>query len=232
LRGFDMKTKIFLLAMVLTLALSALVTAQTNYGISNSASATPLPPQNTQVAQVAQSSMLNASNATSGVTGTIGAAAGDITRYFNNNSATTISSSDRDVVTRRANDVLRGYSTSNFVMSMADFDNAVSQMSANLYIIDVGAAGNRNIANANMIGISDLPNRISGIPAGRTVAVFADNDVDGAVAVTLLRLEGYNAYLVSSGAIGALGGTTGITSTSESSTGSENPLPPQNSSVV
>jgi hypothetical protein len=229
LRGFDMKTKIFLLAMVLTLALSALANAQTNYGNSNSTSATPLPPQNTQVAQ---SSMLNASNATSGVTGTIGAAAGDITRYFNNNATTTVSSSDRDVITRRANDVLRGYSTSNFVMSMADFDNAVSQMSANLYIIDVGAAGNRNIANANMIGISDLPNRISGIPASRTVAVFADNDVDGAVAVTLLRLEGYNAYLVSSGAIGALGGTTGITSTSESSTGSENPLPPQNSSVV
>jgi hypothetical protein len=228
-RGFYMKTKILITVIVLALALSTLALAQT----TGKSGATPLPPQSAQVGGSNASNMnagyettnagyYNNRTTSSAVTttrtaGTIETTGttGDFNRFWNIGS-TPVTGNDRTILVRRANAVLGNYNYDNFVMTRAEFDRANTERSQDLYIIDVSKNGNAaDVTSANVIKFSDLTNRFDSIPAGRTVVVFADNDVDGAATVTVLRMLGYNAWYVERGTTGAVGttGTTGTTRT-------------------
>jgi hypothetical protein len=53
--------------------------------------------------------------------------------------------------------------------------------------------------------LENLANNIASIPLGAAVAIMRHNDIDSAVAMTLLRMYGYNAWILPVGVCGLRG---------------------------
>jgi|GEM_PF-4591512 len=161
----------------------------------------PLPPQG---------------NDTSAVGGIIGAA-GD-QRYWTNQVGS-VSDADRTVIMNRAQSVLSGYSSESMVMSTSTLNSAISSNNPSLYLLDVSPSGaSGDVEDATSIPLADLTGDLDTLPTDRTIVVVSNNDIDSAVAVTVLRMAGYNAWIGQGGVnavqnVGTTGtaGTTGTT---------------------
>lgn len=131
----------------------------------------------------------------------------NVQNYLTTTQMVEITSEQRTVIASRAEDFLVLYPQSRaFVMPVADFQTIVAQGAQEIVILDVSAQGNALIPTGFegviRIPLADLANSISSVPAGAAVAVISDNDVNSAVAMTLLRMYGYNAWILPVGNCG------------------------------
>lgn len=137
----------------------------------------------------------------------------NIQNYFTTEQRVELTSEQRMIITTRAEDFLVLYPQSRaFVMPITDFQTIVAEGNENLIVLDVSATGTATIPagfdSVIRIPLADLANRIESIPADATVVVISDNDVNSAVAMTLLRMYGYNAWILPVGSCGWQGAAT------------------------
>jgi hypothetical protein len=124
-----------------------------------------------------------------------------------NEQTPTLTSEQRTVLTSRTERFLTDYSSMRmYVIPMADFRTIYTERPADVFILDVSksrvSAIETNFPGAVNIPIESLTARLNEIPMGKTVVVVSDNDIDSAVATTILRMYGYNTWLVQSGVCG------------------------------
>ncbi len=131
----------------------------------------------------------------------------NVQNYFATTQMIEITSEQRTAIATRAQDFLVLYPQSRaFVMPVADFQTIVTQRTQEIVVLDVSAQGNAPVPagfeGVIRIPLADLANSISSVPATAAVAVISDNDVNSAVAMTLLRMNGYNAWILPVGNCG------------------------------
>ncbi len=128
----------------------------------------------------------------------------NIQNYWTNNQTTTVSAEQRSILEVRTEQFLSGYSNMRmYVMPYADFETVSAESSAQVFVLDVSSgnavASAGTFPGAVWIPLASLSSRLSEIPSTSTVVVVSDNDIDSAVAVTTLRMYGYNAWILPSG---------------------------------
>jgi hypothetical protein len=128
----------------------------------------------------------------------------NIQNYWINNQTTTVTTEQRSILEVRTDQFLTDYSNMRmYIMPFADFRTVYAQRGTQVFVLDVSsgniAASTGMFPGAVWIPLTSLASRLSEIPAVATVAVISDSDIDSAVAVTMLRMYGYNAWIVPSG---------------------------------
>jgi hypothetical protein len=125
--------------------------------------------------------------------------------YFTmNNQTITMTADQRSLLMTRTEDFLASYPNNRmYIMPLADLNafNAVGR--TDVAVLNVGFGAIPSMLSALPvinIPLNQLPARIGEIPAGSTIAVISDNDMLSATAATLLRMQGYNAWAVNTGA--------------------------------
>lgn len=121
--------------------------------------------------------------------------------YFTMPERRELTTEERTTITSRAENFLVLYPQYRaFIMPVYDFQTIVTQRVGTIVVLDVSANGNAVIpagySNIIRIPLANLANNVASIPAGTTVAVISDNDINSAVAMTLLRMYGYNAWMI------------------------------------
>lgn len=88
-----------------------------------------------------------------------------------------------------------------YIMPVADLQQFVTAGRTDVVVVDVSLSGApvSGFSNAIVIPLNQLTTRISEIPAGKTIAVVSDDDIVSAEAMTILRLQGFNAWVVKTG---------------------------------
>lgn len=131
----------------------------------------------------------------------------NVQNYYTVAQMAELTTEQRTAVTTRAQDFLVLYPQGRaFVMPVADFQAIAAQGTQEIVVLDVSAQGNAPIPagfeGVIRIPLADLANSISSVPANAAVAVISDNDVNSAVAMTLMRMYGYNAWILPVGNCG------------------------------
>lgn len=89
-----------------------------------------------------------------------------------------------------------------FIMPLADLNALNTARSSDVAILNVGTnpipitTGALQVIN---IPLSQLSSSLSAIPTGKAIAVVSNSDMESAIAATLLRMQGYNAWAVRTG---------------------------------
>jgi hypothetical protein len=125
----------------------------------------------------------------------------NIHNYFTSEQRAELTSEQRTEITNRAENFLVLYPQSRaFIMPVTDFQTIVAGGNENLIALDVSATGTATIPagfdSVIRIPLPDLANRIGTIPGNTAIAVTSNNDINSAVAMTLLRMYGYNAWVL------------------------------------
>jgi len=126
-----------------------------------------------------------------------------IENYISSQPATQLTSEERTVITSTTEQFLTSYPTSGmFIMPVSDLDTLVPQNSASFFVLDVSQqnAWSSTTTNVVRIPLPSLVSRLSEIPVGKAIVVVSDNQIDSAVAMTILRMYGYNAWMAQTGA--------------------------------
>lgn len=146
----------------------------------------------------------------------------NVQNYFTTEQNIQVTSEQRTVIASSAENFLALYPQSRaFVMPLSDFQIIVAQRSGDIVVLDVSAQGNAPVpAGFNgviRIPLANLASSISTVPLNAVVAVISDNDVNSAVAMTMLRMYGYNAWTLPVGSCGWQGAVVTGTGTAVSS---------------
>lgn len=127
----------------------------------------------------------------------------NVQNYFvMNTQKVSVTSEQQTVIVTRTQDFLTSFPRMReFIMPLVDLEGFESAGRADVVILNVGSIPNPRISFAGIINIPliQLTARINEIPIGRTIAVFGDNDIESATGMTLLRLQGFNAWAVRTG---------------------------------
>lgn len=131
----------------------------------------------------------------------------NVQNYLTTEQNIQVTSEQRTVIASRAENFLVLYPQSRaFVMPVSDFQAIISQRSQEIVVLDVSAQGNAPVpAGFNgviRVPLANLASSISMVPSNVAVAVISDNDVNSAVAMTMLRMYGYNAWILPVGNCG------------------------------
>ncbi len=131
----------------------------------------------------------------------------NVQNYFTTEQNVQVTSDQRTVIASRAENFLTLYPQSRaFVMPLSDFQTIVNQRSQEIVVLDVSAQGNAPVpagfSGVIRVPLANLASSISMVPSNVAVAVISDNDVNSAVAMTMLRMYGYNAWILPVGNCG------------------------------
>ncbi|HWQ18468.1 MAG TPA: hypothetical protein VN455_01735, partial [Methanotrichaceae archaeon] len=128
-----------------------------------------------------------------------------IQNYISSQPSATLTSEQRTVITSTTEQFLTSYPTSSmFIMPVNDLDTLVPQNSANFFVLDVSRQNAWSSPGPSLtvvrIPLPSLVSSLSEIPMGKAIVVVSDNQIDSAVAMTILRMYGYNAWVAQTGA--------------------------------
>lgn len=131
----------------------------------------------------------------------------NVQNYFTTEQNIQVTSEQRTVIASSAENFLALYPQSRaFVMPLSDFQTIIVQRSGEIVVLDVSAQGNALVpagfSGVIRIPLANLASSISMVPSSAVVAVISDNDVNSAVAMTMLRMYGYNAWILPVGNCG------------------------------
>lgn len=108
-----------------------------------------------------------------------------------------VTSEQQTILVTRTDDFLTSFPNMRmFIMPFVDLEGFESAGRADLVILNVGSQPNPGMNFASIINIPlvQLTTRINEVPIGKTIAVFGDDDMESATGMTLLRLQGFNAW--------------------------------------
>lgn len=142
----------------------------------------------------------------------------NVRNYYTVSQKSELTTEERTVINSRAENFLVLYPQYRaFIMPIYDFQTIVTQGIGNVIVLDVSPSGTAIIpvgyGNVVRIPLANLANNIASIPIGSTVAVISDNDINSAVAMTLLRMYGYNAWILPVGVCDTQGIAYGVPAT-------------------
>ncbi|MFB3764440.1 MAG: rhodanese-like domain-containing protein [Methanotrichaceae archaeon] len=119
--------------------------------------------------------------------------------YSNTTGTTPLTSEERTLMGARAGQFFTNYPTMrSYIMPLSDINRFNSQNNGNLYVVYVGQnAWNRpnRISGATFIPLTTLVNRFGELPTNKPIVIIGDNGIDAASAMTVLRMNGYNAWI-------------------------------------
>lgn len=122
--------------------------------------------------------------------------------FITNTQPVTITSEQKTILGTTTEQFLTSFpSMRMFIMPVADLQQFVTAGRADVVVVDVSLSGTpvAGFPNAIIIPLNQLANRINEIPTGRTIAVVSDSDMISAEAMTILRMQGFNAWAVKTG---------------------------------
>lgn len=119
--------------------------------------------------------------------------------YWRTNWTTPLTDQERALMYNRTEQFLANYSgMRQYVMPRSDLAKFVNDSTKSLSVIYVDeTAWNRTgrIPSANYVPLASLFSRINQLPMDRPIVIVADNSMDAAIAMTILRMNGYNAWI-------------------------------------
>jgi len=124
--------------------------------------------------------------------------------FVMNNQTVTMTSDQRAALMMRTNDFITAYPSNRmYIMPLSDLNAFNAAGRGDVVVLNVGfgpvplSFSNLPVVN---IPLNQLTARMGEIPMGSTIAVISDSDMVSATAATLLRMQGYNAWAVNTGA--------------------------------
>ncbi len=115
------------------------------------------------------------------------------------NLTTPLSDQDRLIMNNRTEQFLASYTAARgYVIPWNDLTRLAGDRNRNLDIIYIDESGwNREgrISGSSYIPLDALYNRIDQLPKDRPIVIVGDNSWDAATAMTILRMQGYNAWV-------------------------------------
>ncbi len=139
----------------------------------------------------------------------------NLSYFVVNNQTALMTAEQRAAVAESANNVASGYPNNGmYIMPISDLIALNAADRGDLVVLNVGTGalpmGFSNLPVIN-IPLNQLTVGIGEIPVGMTIVVISDNDMVSAAAATLLRMQGFNAWAVDTGAnAGAIAGANTI----------------------
>jgi hypothetical protein len=124
--------------------------------------------------------------------------------FVMNDQTVTMTADQRAALMARTNDFISTYPNNRmYIMPLVDLNAFNTAGRGDVVVLNVGfGAIPLRFSSLPVINIplNQLTARIGEIPTGSTIAVISGNDMTSATAATLLRMQGYNAWAVNTGA--------------------------------
>jgi rhodanese-related sulfurtransferase len=124
--------------------------------------------------------------------------------FVMNNQTATMTADQRTALMARTEDFIAAYPANRmFIMPLNDLNAFDTSGRGDVVVLNAGFGpvplSFRSLPVLN-IPLNQLTARMGEMPTGSTIAVISDSDMASATAATLLRMQGYNAWAVNTGA--------------------------------